>query len=458
MKKIVSTNPAVGYQHIGEVVASTKAEIVAATVSAKEASLEWGYLEQHERTEFLEKVHSVFESHADEIQEIVSNEVGKTRADSKFRFESGMKKFRWCLDNVEQALAPVQTIKDETSVHHMHYEPLGVAAVISPWNHPFQMALWGLIPNLLVGNTVVFKISEECPLTGVLIEKMMKEAKLPEGVFNEIYGDGEEGAFLADQDVDLLWFTGSSKVGCEIFEKAGKKFIKSILELGGSNAMIVFDDVDVAQYLDKIFFKRFGNCGQSCDALKRLLVHESIFDSTVEQLKTFISSKKFGLGTDEDTVVGSLAAARQVDLLESQVNDATSKGAKAVCGGKRSNEFDGAYFEPTLLTGLNDSMRLWDEEAFGPSLSVIPFSTEQEAIEIANCTEYGLGAVVLSKDLERAERVAKRMKAGTVEINSASHWHSENPFGGYKKSGMGREHGVLGLRELCQVKVISREI
>ncbi|MEZ4754207.1 MAG: aldehyde dehydrogenase family protein [Bdellovibrionota bacterium] len=455
MKKIISTNPGKGYEVIGEVIASTRDEIVTAVAQAKAAEENWHLIGQAARNKYISKLCSLFEANADRIQEMSSMEVGKTRADAKFRFEGGISLIRWLIENSEQILKPEITHEDANSLHKIYYEPYGTVAVITPWNHPFQMFIWGVIPNLLVGNTVVVKHSEECPLTGQLLDELIKEVGLPEGVYAQIFGDREEGKILTDQAVDMIWFTGSTSAGQDIFAKAGKKFVKSVLELGGSNANIIFEDVDVTEHLDKIFFKRFGNCGQSCDALKRLLVHESIVDDTLELLKNFVENKKFGSNAEAETEIGPLAAKRQAVLLQSQIDDALGKGAKIITGGKISDKLDGAYFEPTIITNLNDSMRIWSEEVFGPSLSVIPFKTEAEAIEIANCTEYGLGAVVFSKDLDRAKRVAKKLKAGTVEINEASHWHHNNPFGGYKKSGMGREHGVTGLRELCQVKVIS---
>ncbi len=455
MKTIISTNPGKGYEKLGEVTASTEEEISNAVKLAKKATLTWSKLSLEERKNHLLRLYKAFENQSEKIQQTVSNEVGKTLKDAKFRFEKGMELFSWYLENSNKALLPEKTHEDKSSIHKIYYEPYGVTAVIAPWNHPFQMALWGIVPNLLVGNTVVFKHSEECPLTGKILDQAFKEANLPADIFTQIYGDREEGKFLLDQQVDLIWFTGSTVAGQNIFEKAGKKFVKSILELGGSNATIVFEDIDISEYLDKIFFKRFGNCGQSCDALKRLLVHESIFDETLEKLKVFLENKNFNSNDLENTDIGPLSAKRQLELIESQINDAVDKGAKIITGGKPSNKLNGAYFEPTIITNLNTNMRIWKEEVFGPSLSVIPFKTEEEAIEIANCTEYGLGAVVFSKNLERAKRVASKLEAGTVEINQTSHWHHSNPFGGYKKSGMGREHGILGLREITQVKVIS---
>jgi len=315
----------------------------------------------------------------------------------------------------------------------------------------------GVIPNLLAGNTVVFKISEECPLVGKLIEDTMLSHNLPEGVFSEVYGDGEVGLKLVQEDIDLIWFTGSTKVGQQLFKLAGEKFIKAILELGGSNPCIVFEDVDIEKIVDKIYAKRFKLCGQTCDALKRLIVHESIADKLIEALKQKIQSQKVGDPENPETDMGSLVAKRQLDLLKSQIKDAIDKGAKVVIGGNSPEGVNGAFYLPTLLTNITKNMKVWNEEVFGPALPVITFRTEEEAISLANDTIYGLGSIVFTKDSGRAERIASKINSGTVEINDTLHWLSCNPFGGYKKSGMGREHGVVGFRELCQIKVISRE-
>jgi len=361
---------------------------------------------------------------------------------------------KWYIDNVESILADEITHEDDNSIHKIVYEPYGVAAVISPWNYPFGMAEWGIIPNLIAGNTVVFKISEECPLVGKIIEEVMSQ--LPEGVFSEVYGAGEVGEKLARSDVNLIWFTGSTEVGKLLYKIAAEKFIKVILEMGGSNPCIVFDDVNIPEVVKTLYVERFANCGQSCDAVKRLILHESVYDDIINKLKEEVETKKQGDPSDSQNDIGSLSAKRQLDLLSEQVQDALDKGAKAITGGKAA-DLDGAYYEPTILVDVTKDMRVWKEEVFGPALSVVKFNTEEEAIELANDTKYGLGSRVFTSDTEKARRVASKIEAGTVEINHASRWLKCNPFGGYKQSGMGREHGAAGFKELCQIKVISSD-
>jgi len=453
MSKLISTNPAKNYEVIGEVDISTDKEIKEKVELANKAKLKWKELGVKKRIELLKPIYEEFKKRKDEFPSLTTKEMGKPIVEAGV--DGSLEKFKWFLENGEKALTDEITHKDEKSMHKIVYEPYGVAAVITPWNFPFSMFIWGTIPNLIAGNTVVFKISEECPLTGKLIEEIMNSKDLPEGVFSEIYGDGNVGQKLAESDVNLIWFTGSTKVGKLLYKIAAEKFIKVILEMGGSSPAVVFDDVDVSDIISEIYVERFRNCGQVCDAIKRVIVHESIFDEVVEKLKEEVEKKIIGDPSDEKTQIGSLVAKRQLDLLESQVKDAINKGAKIITGGKTPENLKGAFYEPTILTNITKDMCVCTEEVFGPVLPIVTFKTEEEAIELANDTLYGLGSRVYSKDLERARRVASKIEAGTVEINHGSRWLPCNPFGGYKQSGMGREHGIIGFRELCQIKVIS---
>ncbi|MDP2649642.1 MAG: aldehyde dehydrogenase family protein [bacterium] len=457
MKKLISTNPARNYEPIGSVDISTLSEIRQKVAMAQKAKTLWKELGVIKRIEFLKSICEEFETRRDEISLLTTKETGRALKESKTAINDHLDKFKWFLDNAQSAISDEITHEDEKFLHKITYEPIGVAAVITPWNHPFGMFVWGVIPNLLAGNTVVFKISEECPLTGKLIEKIMINHQLPNGVFSEIYGAGDIGWKLANENINLIWFTGSTKAGHELYKLAGEKFIKAILELGGSNPGIVFEDADIQEIVSKIYTKRFKMNGQTCDALKRLIVHRSIFDEVVEKLKNIIESRKVGNPEDQQTDTGSLVAKRQLILLESQVKDAVDKGAKIITGGKKPDNLHGAFYAPTILTNITTDMRVWREEVFGPVLPIIFFQEENEAIALANDTKFGLGALVFTRDKERAKRVAGKIESGTVEINLSNHWLHCNPFGGYKNSGMGREHGKYGFRELTQLKVISLE-
>lgn len=455
MKKLISTNPAKNYKKIGSVNISNTQEIKNKVKQANKAKETWKELGIVKRSQLIKPLYNEFIKRKKEITLLTTREIGKPISESLDDWGWDKGYFKEFLKMGKKYLKDKITFKDKNSTHKIIYEPIGTAAVIVPWNFPFANFLWGVIPNLIAGNTVVFKHSEECPLMGKLIDKMMNKLKLPKGVFSQVYGDGDVGEKLVKQDIDFIWFTGSSAVGKKLYAIAGKKFIRVTLEMGGSNPTVIFQDVNIDKIIDRIYTDRWLNNGQVCDSLKRLIVHQSLFEPLVEKVKNELEKIKVGDPENKKTQIGSLVAKRQLELLEVQVADALKKGAKVVTGGKKPRGLKGAYYLPTILTNIKRNMRVWKEEVFGPVLPIISFKTEKQAIELANDTNYGLGAHVFSKDKNRAIRVAKKIKAGCIDINSGNHWLECNPFGGYKESGMGREHGKIGWQNLCQIKVIA---
>ncbi len=455
MAKLVSTNPARNYKKVGEVDVSTSLEIKEKVELANEVKKEWKELGVSKRTELLRPLLKDLKERKEEIALLTTREIGKPIKEARGDIDWDVDYLKEFLKDGKNYLSDEVTYKGDGEVHRLVFEPIGSAAVIVPWNFPFANFLWGVIPNLIAGNTVVFKHSEECPLVGRLCEKMIEELNLPEGVFNEVYGGGAVGEMLARQDVDLIWFTGSSAVGKRLYQIAGEKQIKAVLEMGGSNPAVIFDDVSIDSLVDRLYEGRFLNNGQVCDAIKRIIVQKSVAQQLVEKLKKKVSLAVVGDPEEEKTDIGSLVAKRQLELLKAQVADAAAKGAKIEIGGEESAGMAGAYYLPTIVTHVDRSMKIWNEEVFGPVLPVVEFSTEDEAVELANDTIYGLGAMVFSKDKKRAKRVASQIDAGCIDINDGNHWKACNPFGGYKASGMGREHGRVGFRELCQIKVIA---
>lgn len=454
--KLISTNPSDNYSYIGEVEVSELTEIQEKVVLARKAQGEWWVLGMKQRIEFLQKIYDALYQRRREISEIACKEMGfPITQQEMFDLGDGFSYFKWYLENAERILSPEVTFEDDKEIHRVYFEPYGVTAIIQPWNYPFCQWSWSVVPNLLAGNTVVFKHSEEVPLTGKLIEEIVNSTALPKGVFNEVYGDGKIGEMLTDQEIDLISFTGSPRVGQLIYTKAAKKFIKAVLELGGSAPGVIFEDAEIDLAVNHIFGVRFTNNGQACDGLKRLIVHESKFDEVVEKLKKLLESKVIGNPLDTRTDFGPLVAKRQQELLINQVEDAKVKGAKVICGGEVPLDLKGAYFQPTILTDVSTEMRVWQEEVFEPVLPIVPFTTEEEAIKLANDTQYGLGSYLYTKNTERIEKVSRQIKAGMVSVNGANYVYPFNPFGGYKKSGLGREHGKYGLQELCQIKVVS---
>jgi len=458
MAILISTNPAKNYEKLGSVKVSTPQEIKKKVKLANKAKRAWKELGVDQRTKFLKPLYQEVKKREKEIALLTTREIGKPIQDSLADFAWDYDYFKEFLKDGKKYLKDEITCKEKGKLHKIIYEPWGTTAVIAPWNYPFANFLWGVLPTLIAGNTVIFKHSEECPLVGKACEELMAELKLPKGVFSEVYGDGKVGEYLVKQDIDFIWFTGSSAVGKRLYQIAGKKFIKSVLELGGSNPTVVFEDVKIDKGLiEDLYLARFANNGQVCDALKRLIVHQSLFDEVAGKLKKRLEKVVVGDPENKKTEIGSLVAKRQLELLESQVEDAVKKGAKIIIGGKRPAELKGAYYLPTILINIKRNTKVWREEVFGPVLPIVSFKNENEAVELANDTSYGLGAKVYSKNKERALQVALRINAGCIDINKGNHWLACNPFGGYKESGMGREHGRYGYQELCQLKVIAIE-
>lgn len=456
-QKIISLNPSKNYEIIGSVDSSTHDEIVGKIAAARAAQPVWAQIGLTERIRFLEKLYQIFIARKNEIGELISQEMGMpVSLRNAIDLDMGLHYMRGYLDGAAEWLGTETTFENDIEIHRLSFEPRGVVGVSVPWNYPFCNFIWGVMQNLVVGNTVVVKHSEECPLVGKLLEDIIASVGLPDGAFNELYGDGSSvGESLMNGAIDLIWFTGSTKVGKHLYKSAAKRFIPTILELGGSAPGIVFGDIDLNEVIESLYFNRFVNSGQTCDGLKRLIVHRSRFNEVVQGLRKLLLTKKIGDAQDLITDIGPLVAERQLVALEDQVADAIRKGAQIICGGKRPAHLKGAYYEPTLITQITFDMRIWTEEVFGPVLPIVVFDSEDEAIALANDTRYGLGAYIYTKNKEIALRLSTALKTGNVNINGANYNVPQSPFGGFKDSGFGREHGRAGLRELCIMKVVA---
>lgn len=452
---MISINPS-DYSVLSEVEVSTEQEVIDKTKLAHDALKNWREIGLEKRVEIIRKIIDELKSNKDELALIQSTEIGMPLTDTLTDVDGSNDYAYWYLDNAVKYLSPETTFENETEIHQVYYEPIGVVALIIPWNFPYANLIWGGLQSLIAGNTVVLKHSEKCPLSAKYIGNVF-EKHLPLGVFNQVYGDGEVGKVLVNGDINMIEFTGSTKTGKYLYELAGKKFIKAIMELGGSAPAIVFDDASIDTAVESITFNRLLNQGQACDGLKRLIVQENVFDEVIEKLSKTFTEKVIGKATDTHTQIGPLVDKKQLDLLIGQVEDAISKGAKIVCGGKSLEaELGGAYFEPTILTEVTPDMRVWNEEVFGPVLPVMKFTTEAEAIKLANDTSYGLGSYLYTSDKDRVERLSSQIEAGMVSVNGTNYIMPFNPFGGYKNSGFGREHGHFGFYEVTQVKVVAK--
>lgn len=454
--KLTSINPS-DNTIIGEVEVTTEVEITSLVDKAQKAKDNWNYLGIEGRNKILRKFYDTIESHKEELAQLQAKEMGMPLTETEEDIMGGLSYLRWYFDNAAECLKSEVSFEDDNEVHTVYREPRGVVGAIIPWNFPMSNFVWQCGQNLVAGNVVILKHSEEVPLFSKKLESIAKESGIPEGVLGFAYGDGKVGDMLAHQNIDLLCFTGSTKVGKYLYTVAAEKFIPALLEMGGSAPGIIFEDADVPAIIDAVMMNRFIDCGQVCDGLKRLIVHKSKYDEAIKLLTEKISAKKIGIANDKETEIGPLVAERQVKVIELQVEDARTKGATIVVGGKRPSNLSGAFYEPTLITGVTKDMKVWNEETFGPVLPVITFETEEEAIELANDTSYGLGAYVFTVNKEKMERVARRIEAGMISQNNITYLKPSNPFGGYKQSGIGREHGKYGFHDVTQVKVVASE-
>ncbi len=455
MTKLKSINPS-NYQVLGEVAVSTAKEIAGKVKLAHKAKLAWKDIGVSGRVEIMRQVFAEFARRQDEFTALEACEMGMPIAEARLDYTGTLDFAHWYMDQAAEYLDPETTFENDKEIHQVFHEPRGVAAIILPWNFPFANFVWGTVQSLLAGNTVVLKHSEECPLSGRLIEEVLAK-HLPAGVFNEVYGGGEVGKLLVAQDINMIAFTGSSAVGKFLYETAGQKFIKAVMELGGSSPGVVFADADLNLLAPHVCDQRLYNAGQCCDGLKRLIVDERIFDQVIEKLVQIFAGKQIGPADLETTQIGPLVAKRQLDLLVSQVGDAQVHGAQIMVGGNSlEGKLGGAYFQPTIITNVTPQMRVWTEEVFGPVLPVIKFKTIKEAVKFANQTSYGLGSFVYTRDLTLADQITKQLEAGMVSVNGVSYIQPYNPFGGWKNSGHGREHGKYGFHEVTQIKLVAK--
>ncbi|MGO4655838.1 aldehyde dehydrogenase family protein [Ensifer sp. 2YAB10] len=338
-------------------------------------------------------------------------------------------------------------------------EPIGVAGAIIPWNYPLLMAAWKVAPALAAGCTVVLKPAEVTSLTALELAAIADDVGLPAGVLNVVTGAGAVAgqAIIDHRQVDKLAFTGSGPVGSKIMAAAARDIKRISLELGGKSPFVVFDDADIDEAVEWIMFGIFWNQGQVCSATSRVLVQEGNYDRLLSRLVEETKKIRIGNGLEDGVLLGPLVSKRQHQQVVTAIEAAKAAGATVACGGKRPKGFEtGYYLEPTVLTDVPLESDAWREEIFGPVVSIRSFSTEEEAIELANDSRFGLAAAVMSRDDRRAERVAAAFRAGIVWINCSQPTFTEAPWGGYKESGIGRELGRWGLDNYLETKQITR--
>lgn len=442
---------------VGKVHEADQATVDQAVQAAREAlGGPWGELSAAERGALLNRVADGIEARFDEFVAAEIADTGKHLTQTRtLDIPRGTANFRFFANLVASSgteCFEMATADGAGALNYSVQKPLGVVGVISPWNLPFLLLTWKLAPALAAGNTVIAKPSEETPASAALLAEVMHEVGVPAGVFNLVNGFGKDsaGEFLTTHTgVDAITFTGESATGSAIMRAAADNVKALSFELGGKNAAIVFEDADLDQAIDGTLRSVFSNCGQVCLCSERVYVHESLFDEFVSRLKDRAEALRMGLPADEQTEIGPLVSRAHRDKVISYYELAREEGANIVTGGgvpRFGDERDnGAWVEPTILTGLPETARCIREEIFGPVCHIAPFSTEDQAVSLANDSAYGLAAAIWTTNLSRAHRVARQIEAGIVWVNTWYLRDLRTPFGGVKLSGIGREGGVHSL-------------
>jgi succinate-semialdehyde dehydrogenase/glutarate-semialdehyde dehydrogenase len=446
------TNPATG-EVIAEYPTATDEQIIASINSADQQFLAWKNSPLNDRVKMLRRVSALFAERAEQLAELVTVEMGKRLVEARGEISVVVDIFNYYADNAESLLADEQlAIKGGSAV--IRKCPVGVLIGIMPWNYPYYQVARFVAPNLALGNTILLKHAPNCPSSALAIEKLLHDAGVPSGAFINIFASNEQIAWMiADHRVQGISLTGSERAGSAVAAEAGRNLKKVVLELGGSDPMIILDSDDIAKTVDVAVESRMGNMGQACNAPKRMIVMSDIYDEFVDLLTARMSKFRAGDPKDPDTTLAPLSSVAAAQKLEMQIQQAVDQGAVLRTGG-RIVAGTKAYLEATVLTDVKAGMKAHHEELFGPVAVVYRVESENEAIALANDTPFGLGSGVFSKDPERARRIGEQIDAGMVYLNAAGGSQADLPFGGIKRSGLGRELGYLGIEEFMNKKVV----
>ncbi|WP_371780845.1 succinic semialdehyde dehydrogenase [Streptosporangium subroseum] len=447
---------------LAELPVSTAKDVQAAHAVAREARKAWAALPVRERIKPFLQLHDAILDRRDEILDLVQWETGKAR---RHAFEEVLDVAGCTLYYVRRApglleprsragVFPVATKTAEVR------RPKGTVALISPWNYPLSLGVTDVVPALLAGNTVVHKPDTQTALSTLWTIDLLVSLGMPREIWQVVLGDPAEIGDALIEDADYVAFTGSTRGGRKIAEAAAKRLIGCSLELGGKNPMIVLDDADLDVAAQGALRACFTNAGQLCLSIERLYVHDAVYDAFVEKFVRQTRNMKLGSGLDWNVQMGSLTSRRQLDAVGAHVDDAVAKGAEVLTGGKARPDIGPLFYEPTILAGVDESMDLCRAETFGPVVAIYRFSDEDEAVERANDTDYGLNASIWTRDLSRGRALASRINAGTVNVNEgygSAYASYDAPMGGMKSSGLGRRHGTEGLLKYTEAQTISSQ-
>jgi succinate-semialdehyde dehydrogenase/glutarate-semialdehyde dehydrogenase len=436
---------------IGHVRRALSHDVPEAVQRAREAQIVWAAMSFKERARILMRLHDRLINAPTPIMDILQAEAGKSRRDTVNEVATTIGTIRYYAHHGEGHLRSEVRRGAFPLVTRgaLHYKPVGVAGLICPWNFPLVLTIAEAVPALLAGNAVVLKPASLTPLSAMWGAEALADAGLPPDVLQVLPGNGREIGDAMIDHADFIGFTGSTQVGRKVAARCAERLIPYSMELGGKNAMIVLDDVNVGEAVDGLVNGAFNNCGQVCIAIERAYVPDSIYDALIARLVDAVKAVRIGCTPDFSTDMGSLISQEQVEAVEAHVEDARAKGARILAGGKRRPDLGPCFYEPTVIEGVTPDMLAAREETFGPVLCVYRVKSVDEAVARVNDSVYGLNASVWAGDLARGEAVARRIESGTVNVNDVMliYFSFDLPMGGTKESGVGRRHGTYGIRK-----------
>jgi succinate-semialdehyde dehydrogenase/glutarate-semialdehyde dehydrogenase len=448
-----SVNPTTG-ELVKTFVNHTDAELQSAlTVAHALYKSDWSRRPIQPRLDVLKRLAHLIDERSEELARVLVNEMGKRIWEARAEVSITAGIARYYAQNAATFLAPkkLETSHGESWVE---YHPIGVVVAVEPWNFPYYQLIRVAAPNLAVGNPVLGKHASIVPQAALVFEELLTAAGAPRGAWTNIFASGEQiASLIADDRVQGVTLTGSEKAGSIVAAQAGKHIKKSVLELGGADVFVVLDDADLDKVVEVGAAARLNMAGQACNAAKRFLIHERIANRFLDKFTTTFAELKIGDPMDETTGIGPLCSIAARDNLASQVDKAVKAGATLHCGGK-AIAGPGAFYQPTILTGITRENPAYFEEFFGPVAQVYIVGDDDEVVELANDSNFGLSGAIFTADIERAKALASRIETGSVWINSRSTSSPELPFGGVKRSGYGRELSELGIKEFVNQKMV----